>query len=266
MYLLGEKQEQTDNILLRVKKISEHLFADVPPPSEQVVLPNITNLYEQFDSDSLYIIAEGSVAATFENKTTIIYEPGDLIGLSHCYKLPTPKFYSDEPTVLNRYDATTLLRFFTETKEKQSIWSSYLITLNAAFIDAYGQLAKQQATPNTGFIDFNKGDVIIRQGDVATDVYSIITGSAEVYVDDKKVGDVFQDELFGAMAIFTGTKRSASVVAAEHCSVLSVPKEEFVALMHSQPETMVTLITNMARCITALNSRVTDQSEAEQIV
>jgi len=266
MYLLGKNPKQTDNILARVKKISEHLFADIPGPELVLTQSGIEDLYAQTKSDSLYLIAEGNIAATFDDQTSIIYEVGDLIGLSHCYGLPSPKFNSQEPLVLHQYDATTLLKFVTSDKEKQSMWTSYLITLNAAFIDAYGQLAKQIPTPKTGFIDYNKGDEIIRQGDVATDVYSIITGSAEVFVDNVKVGDVLQDELFGAMAVFTGSKRSASVIAAEHCSILSVPKEEFISLMHARPETTMTLIENMARCITDLNSKVTEMSHKEQIL
>jgi len=266
MYLLGKNPEQTDNILARVKKISEHLFADIPEPESVLTQTGIEDLYGQNKTDSLYIIAEGTIAATFEDQTSIIYETGDLIGLSHCYGLPSPRFYSEEPIVLHQYDATTLLKFATSDKEKQSMWTSYLITLNAAFIDAYGQLAKQIPSPKTGFIEYNKGDEIIKQGDIATFVYSIISGSAEVFVDGIKVGEVLQDELFGAMAVFTGSKRSASVVAAEHCSILSVPKEEFITLMHARPETTMTLIENMARCITDLNSKVKELNYTEQIL
>ena len=66
-------------------------------------------------------------------------------------------------------------------------------------------------------------------------MFIIIEGHAEAYVDGQKVGDVQKDEIFGAMAVFTREKRSATVVASEPCTVMVIPKEQFLSLMQSNP-------------------------------
>lgn len=45
----------------------------------------------------------------------------------------------------------------------------------------------------------------------------------------------------------------------EDCTVLAVPKDEFVTLIKSHPETTMTLIDNMARNIQSLNARLTEE-------
>jgi CRP-like cAMP-binding protein len=106
-------------------------------------------------------------------------------------------------------------------------------------------------------LNFAAGDIIIQQGDEAKEVFTILTGKAQAFVDDVQVGDIFQDEIFGAMAVFTGEKRSATVKAVTPCNVLAVPKEEFITLIQSHPQTTMTMIENMARRIQTLNSQLT---------
>jgi CRP-like cAMP-binding protein len=61
------------------------------------------------------------------------------------------------------------------------------------------------------------------------------------------------------MAVFTGEKRSATVKATSACTVLAVPREEFITLIKSHPQTTMTLIENMARRISTLNGQLTSQ-------
>ena len=108
-----------------------------------------------------------------------------------------------------------------------------------------------------GFRHFAAGDQLIQQGDDAEHVFIIIEGHAEAFVDGQKVGDVQKDEIFGAMAVFTGEKRSASVVASEPCTVMVIPKDQFLSLMQSNPRIAHSLIEGMARRIDLLNREVT---------
>lgn len=101
------------------------------------------------------------------------------------------------------------------------------------------------------------GEELIHQGDDAEHVFVIIEGHAEAYVDGHKVGDVQKDEIFGAMAVFTREKRSATVLASEPCTVMVIPKEQFLSLMQSNPRIAHSLIESMARRIDLLNKEVT---------
>lgn len=59
------------------------------------------------------------------------------------------------------------------------------------------------------------------------------------------------------MAVFTGEQRSATVIASEPCTVMVIPKEQFISLMHSNPRIAHSLIESLARRIHLLNQEVT---------
>lgn len=81
-------------------------------------------------------------------------------------------------------------------------------------------------------------------------------GSADVLVDGQKVGELRQDEIFGAMALFTNERRSATVVAREACRVTAIPQAQFLTLMRKAPQLTHSLIEDMSRHIDLLNKEV----------
>lgn len=261
MYLLGERSEQTELLCERIKKISNHLLTDLPEPEERLELNEVQDLYSQFPSDSLYFIDSGALQGMYENRAIVLFEPGNLVGLPNIYDLPSLIFTSEEPVRLLRYDASTLLRFFNETRERQSIWTGYLITLISIYSNAYSRMVRVQSRPSTGFLQFAAGDIIVQEGDDAHEVFTIIQGKADVYLEGVKVGEVQRDEIFGATAVFTNSKRTATVIATEDSSVLAVPKDEFVTLMQTHPQTTMALIESMARSVASLNAQLVDQEK-----
>lgn len=83
---------------------------------------------------------------------------------------------------------------------------------------------------------FPAGATIIEQGDDSTDVFTLIDGRAIAIQDGKKIGDLQQGEIFGAIAAFTGSKRRASVVATKDCVVRAIAQDTFVSMVKTQPE------------------------------
>lgn len=257
MLLLGERSETADKLSERIRILTDKLFADLPP-GQSVTLDSCSDLYALNSQESLFIVRSGNLQGYFENRHCLYYEAGDVIGLNECYQLPAFRIVCDGGIQADLHAADDLLRYVHETKQRQAIWTSYLMSQLALFMDAFGRHTRaENSRPNTGFLNFAAGEAIIREGDPAHEVFTILTGRADVYVAGAKVGDVARDEIFGAMAVFTGEPRSATVVAVEACTVLAVPKDEFVTLIKSHPETTMNLIDSMARNIQALNARLT---------
>ena len=255
MLLLGEHPAYVDQLTDRLKKLSQKLFESLPT-GRVVTLSGTNDLYALESSENLFIVRHGNLTANSDNRVCLYFQAGDLIGLTQCYQLPSLRVSIEDSAEVEQYEADTLLRYVNETKERQAIWSSYLITQMCLFQDAFGRNQLNVSQPHTGFLNFANGQTILNQGDEAKEVFTILTGSADVFVDGTRVGEVQQDEIFGAMAVFTGEKRSASVVATSNCTVLAVPKEEFITLIQSHPQTTMTLIENMARMITSLNAQI----------
>lgn len=66
---------------------------------------------------------------------------------------------------------------------------------------------------------YQKGDVIVREGDYGSSIYKLLSGSAAVYTDYGRENEMCLTELhegdyFGEMAVIEITRRSATVVAA----------------------------------------------------
>jgi CRP-like cAMP-binding protein len=103
---------------------------------------------------------------------------------------------------------------------------------------------------------YSKGQEIIRQGGTDNEVYTLISGAADVIVDNTKVGEIQRDEIFGAIAALTDTPRTAQVMALSECTVLVVPADRFHSLLSSRPETVTKLIEDMARTIISSNEKI----------
>lgn len=76
---------------------------------------------------------------------------------------------------------------------------------------------------------FEKGQVIVREGDVADSAYIITEGQCEVYkgdgVEQLHIGRMGEGEVFGEVAILSVGMRTANVVALTDVSALEVTRE-----------------------------------------
>ncbi len=259
MLLLGERSETTEQLSERLRILSDKLFESLPE-GQRITLETMPDIYALHSTENLFIIRSGTLQAYLDERLCLYYEPGDVIGLNECYQLPSLRVACDEGVIVEQHAADDLLRYTHETKERQAIWTSYLMTQISLFQNAFARHQREEdQSPQTGFLNFAPGETILSEGDPAHEVFTILNGRADVYVAGAKVGEVLQDEIFGAMAVFTGEPRSATVIAADPCTVLAVPKDEFVTLIKSHPQTTMTLIENMARNIQSLNARLTEE-------
>ncbi len=109
---------------------------------------------------------------------------------------------------------------------------------------------------NRGFIHYAAGETIISQGEDADLVFTLIDGHADAVCDGVKVGEIHQNEIFGALAVFTRQPRIASVIARTECTAMMVNKDDFVQLIYDQPQIAVGLIEEMAAKINELNNQL----------
>jgi len=263
MYFIGERLDSLETLQERIAQLSIKLITAIEKPA-RILNINATDIIDSdcFSNDEICIIRQGIIKSKHDDTVIFYYEGGDIIGLNDAHGLHAMSYSCDDPVVLDVYKADDFLRHVLRDTESQAIWTSYLVTFNAAVTLFLSQWVKAKQPINAGYLTFNKGDKIINESDLATEVYTIIKGSAEVYVKDTKVGSVLQDEIFGAMAVFTGERRTASVISCENnTSVLVVPKEDFIHLVQAHPKTTITLIENMARQIKSLNEQVIEKSD-----
>lgn len=109
---------------------------------------------------------------------------------------------------------------------------------------------------------YPKNTVVVSQGDRGETVFFILEGRVKVYTSDDAgdqlvVGHQGRGQFFGEMSLDDGL-RSASVVTLEPTQLAVVPKDQFAALVASEPELAVELIGHLIGRVRSLTERVTD--------
>ena len=257
MYLLGEQPAYAEQLINRLQGIPAQLLEGLPASAPVMVIKGCDDLAGELPDDHLFLIESGLLHALVDERPLFYMQEGDLLGLRQGADLPTCRYRSDESIRLQPYTRSSVFQHIHADQARQELFTQYLIGQTALLSDALARLKQPEIHPTTGFQHFAPGEELIHQGDDADNVFIIIDGQAEARVDGQKVGDVQRDEIFGAMAVFTQEKRSATVVATAPCTVMLIPKEQFLALMQSNPKIAHSLIESMARRIDLLNKEVT---------
>jgi len=257
MYLFGEQPAYADAWVNRLQGIAARLLLGVAPQGPALELEPGADLAPLMDDSQLYLIDSGLLQARLNQRPLFYLQDGDLLGL-YQNRDDLAYEYSTEGTLrLVPYLRSEVLAHINATPETQELLIEYLTGQTTLLCDAITRLKQPEYRASNGFKHVPAGEVLINQGDEADHVFVIIDGHAEAYVDGHKVGDVPKDEIFGAMAIFTHEKRSATVIAAVPSTLMIIPKDQFLNLTQTNPRIAHSLIESMARRIEALNRQVT---------
>jgi len=261
MYLNGKPSETTEQLASRIGQLFQTLLEDFEISAAPVSLESVDDLYEVFDRDQIFLVQDGMIHLHKNGHNLVSFDEGDLIGLHQAFDMPAPVLRTDEYVELIPIERDRFLRHVYSDKRRQHCWSHLLVCMNALLVNYLADTVKDQVRPTAGFQNLQPGEVMIKQGDPAELVYTIISGEADVFVDGVKVGELAEEEVVGAMAVFTGEPRSATVVARTPCSIMAVPQKDFVLLIEAQPKAAVNLIENLARRIAILNQQLIDKGE-----
>lgn len=257
MYLLGEQPAYADKLINRLQTIPRQLLEGLEPCGENIEIKQTDNLTADLPDNQLFIIDSGLIHALVDNRPVFYLQEGDLLGLRQGLELPECQYNSEETIRLTPYSRRDVFQHIAADDKRQELFTQYLLGHSALFTDALARLKQPEVRPSTGFQSFAAGEELINQGDIAEHVFIIIEGHAEAWVNGEKVGDVEKDEIFGAMAVFTEERRTATVIASEPCTVMVIPKDQFLSLMRSNPRIAHSLIESMARRIDLMNKEIT---------
>jgi hypothetical protein len=264
MYLIGDQPPYAEKLINALQAIPQRLLDGLAPCEEAIFLDAVGDLYEHVSNNRIYLLQSGLLHAVIEDKPIFYIQEGDLIGLRQGLSTAPCTYRSDEPLILLPFDRELLFKHIHASGERQEQFTQYILGQAALMSDALAFSRPPEVRPVTGFQHFPSGAELIRQGDEADHVFIITEGHAEAFVQGIKVGDVQKDEIFGAMALFTREKRSATVIASAATTVMMIPKEQFLALMQSNPRIAHSLIESMARRIDLMNKELTQYKQASR--
>jgi CRP/FNR family cyclic AMP-dependent transcriptional regulator len=260
MLFLGEQPITLDSLLHQVSQNGKSLSEQLPAADHVVTLPPHQRLATSSNRQYFYLVRTGILYAEIEQRVAYALQAGDIAGLPPQTEPFQTDYFGEDAVVLEAYDWQRIQQHLPENAAVFASWNAYLLSLVGLFSTAFGLIVKDRHRPQAGFLRFKPGDIIIQKDDEADYVYTMMKGSARVEIDAIEVGLVREREIFGATAALTGSRRNASVVAADYCTVMAVPKEQFAGMIQAHPETCLHLMESMARTIDDLNARLLSQA------
>ncbi len=114
---------------------------------------------------------------------------------------------------------------------------------------------------------YRKGDVIFREGDEGDSFFQIEAGKVEVISNygkenEVKLTELTAGEIFGEMAVLEGTRRSATIVAAEDVTVKEIFPKELDSYLAEQPEKIIRIMQQISGRIRELTNDYTEVTAA----
>lgn len=109
--------------------------------------------------------------------------------------------------------------------------------------------------------NYQRGDTIIRAGDIPSGVYFIVSGWVKVYslCDDGESNIIMslrRGEVFPLAWAVTGISRDVNFCALEATSVLRLPREQFIQAMQADRTVSRTILLALARCFFSLSDEL----------
>ena len=259
MYTLFEVPENFKELNTLAKSLAAEITRGVDLNSGPQVIPANTDLLRKGrEEGDVYLLQEGSAAYRLREKVVCVFDDGDLLGLEGCLQNSEAVISSEFAVIVKSFKLNSLLNacrsdagLNLKLHELQQAQFQQMVCIISELLKADVSLSPEIKT-------YSAGETIIEQNVDSREVYTLVEGQAEAFVDGVKVGEVLRDEIFGMIAAFTGTPRTATVKAATNCLVLSVPNDKFIDLINSRPQTVLKLLEDMSRLIVGLNKTVVE--------
>lgn len=95
---------------------------------------------------------------------------------------------------------------------------------------------------------YKKGEVIFRQGDIASSMYDITWGTVGIFSDydtplEKKISEIKTGESFGEMGLIEYRPRSATAVALENDTrIKEITPDDFASYFKEKPGKILTIM------------------------
>ncbi|MFJ7314776.1 Crp/Fnr family transcriptional regulator [Pseudomonas sp. NPDC098747] len=257
MYLLGEQSALADALINRLQNLPAQWLEGLLSCGPALELEATDDLSAQLPGDHVFLLAEGVINGYVGARALFYWQEGDLIGLQQGAEWADCRLRSDGALRLLPYRRHDFFQHLFADASRAEQFLEYLLGQMALLAHAVAELKPREFRSTNGFKRVEAGETLIHQGDAADHVFVIIDGHAEAFVDGHKVGDVPKDEIFGAMALFTGEPRNATVVTREPSTVMLIPGDQFLSMTRSNPKIAHSLIESMARRIGQLNKQIT---------
>jgi len=101
--------------------------------------------------------------------------------------------------------------------------------------------------------EYKAGEVIFREGDPATELFIVKSGTVEIRLGNRLVGTLPESSIFGEMALIDPGPRSATAVAATDAAIVPVGEKQFLFLVSRTPHFALNVMRVLVRRLRTSN-------------
>jgi len=101
--------------------------------------------------------------------------------------------------------------------------------------------------------EYKAGEVIFREGDPATELFIVKSGTVEVRLGNRLLGTLPERSIFGEMALIDPGPRSATAVAATDAAIVPVGEKQFLFLVSRTPHFALNVMRVLVRRLRTSN-------------
>ena len=251
MRFIFEENQELIRLKTQLAKAIEGLLVGLEPTSALILIPAATDVRNHASSTGIYILREGFLSVSFDDRELFVLEEGDAVffDADSAAQLRTQ---SDFATRVDFYSAAQIAK----GERSCATLISCVALQQALFAHLLALLFKGEKRSNPLVRNVKAGEVIISEGEISDQVFTLIEGHAAVSTAGHVVGEVNVDELIGVIGALCDIPRIATVTATKDSLLMSLGKDEFVDLLSLRPHTVVKLIKDFARIISSSNQEL----------
>ena len=259
MYHNLEVPERCKALWQECQSLVPDLLKDCTIKSKDLIIDSENPIDPQ--SNSIYLIKENDIYETFDGQLIVIHEKGDLLNADGLSRRKLSAYRTDFPATVDEYDGQQFIDAIAADRTKFTIWTQYLSCLSQSYQLLVCHFSRQDTEYLPEFREYKKDEIILKEGTEGDEVFTLLNGTAKVFSNNEEVGEIKKDEIFGAIAALTHTKRTATIIATSDCDTLVAKSENFRSILDTRPDILQKLITDMARTIVSSNERIIELSK-----
>ena len=244
--------EQLEKLYEEYKQIAREVYVCISDFGTNASLLRDLNLLTEFPDGQLCYVKEGYLKMLRGNREIRMFSGGDFVVTTGNWPEEF-KIVSDFKSDLVVFASSDLLKYAGENPDFRDKWAVLTEKERRLHLCLCGEFAPEVVDFEMVVKNFSKGDVIINPDEPNQAVYEMISGSADVFLNDLQVGTIGNNEMFGEIEYLSPGSVKAKVVARKNCFVRILEPELFTYMIENNSQFAVTLLRNLASRINALN-------------
>lgn len=228
--------------------------------------------------DRMYLLFEGEVGLMVNNRVFGAVKPGEIFG-ELAVIAGVPRSATAMPKtdcVVLSLDEKQFHGALGKSPEFALMLMSIMVNRLRQSIAALGAAAPAAAGPANGSAVFERkmlielaenfvnqppiaypaGKVIVAAGSIGSSMFVVVEGNVAISMNERVVERVPPGGIFGELALVDRSARAATATAETDCRLLSINRNEFLALIKAKPEFGASLLKSIARRMQVLAVQV----------